>query len=234
MRKLIVILLLSACVYGHLTAATRDQLIAEIRVADRVANDTFVVNTWTLRKFLQRAVNETSNKLRPIQKFDTLWTVSGTNSYAVNSDCYYNGVVGVKILVDSATAYYESAKNIDSRDVGQKTSEATTGNANWYYQYADRLVLEPTPLATYRVEIEYEARCDTIGTADADSSDTTVFKVEHEKLLIDYVRYLLKDRLALPEAQSILDRWKMDVAEARALLQRRADPLVSPQGEKGQ
>lgn len=234
-KSIITILLISTTCFAQ-DYASRNELLRLVRYQDRMVNDTLVVNDYTLIPLLNESVKATVDKLRPYQKLDTIWTTPGVSTYALNSDCYYNGVVSVYALTDSANGIYSAVRSTLSRDIGQTTSGIPSGYAAWYTSYASRIRLEPTPTEIYRVEIEYEARPDVYGSAASDSSDTVIaVKPEFEQLVVDYTRHLMKKRLGLyGEAAAIKEQWKVDIAESRAMLQRRPDPMVSPQTERGQ
>lgn len=233
-KLIIAILLISATCFAQ-DYASRNELLRLIRYQDRMVNDTFAVNDYTLIPLLNEGVKATVDKLRPYQKLDSIWTTAGVATYALNSDCYYNGIVTVYALTDSVNGIYQAVRSTLSRDIGQTTADATPSKAAWYTTYASRIRLEPTPTEVYRVEIEYEARPETYGFAANDSSDTVIaVKPEYEQLVIDYARHLLKKRLGLyGEAADLKEKWKVDIAESRALLTRRPDPMISPQKERG-
>lgn len=233
-RLLFAILLISTTAFAQ-DYASRDEMLLRVRYQDRMANDTFAVHDYELIPMLNEAVKATVDKLRPYQKLDTIWTTGGTATYALNSDCYYNGVKAVYVLTDSTNGIYQAVRSTLSRDIGQTTAEPEPSNALWYTTYASRIRLEPTPSEVYRVELEYEARPDIYGSAASDSSDTVLaVKPEYEQLVIDYTRHLLKKRFGLyGEAADLKEKWKADIAESRALLSRQPDPMVSPQKERG-
>ena len=139
------------------------------------------------------------------------------------------------MLIDSSSGQYQACRSILTRDQGQQVADAQTGAPLWYSTYGMSLKLEPTPLMTYRVELEYGARSAYFGTLESDSTDSvTTIKPEYDYLIVDFTRYLIKKRLDLDaEATAILGEWKQNVAEERALLQKQPDPLVSPQAERG-
>lgn len=233
-RLLFAILLISATAFAQ-DYASRDEMLLRVRYQDRMANDTFAVHDYELIPMLNEGVKATVDKLRPYQKLDTIWTTGGTATYALNSDCYYNGVKAVYVLTDSTNGIYQAVRSTLSRDIGQTSAEPEPSNAIWYTIYADRIRLEPTPSETYRVEIDYEARPDVYGADTSDSGDTILaVKPEYEQLVIDYTRHLLKKRFGLyGEAADLKEKWKVDIAESRALLSRQPDPMVSPQKERG-
>ncbi len=216
--------------------STRNQLADKVRYQLRMVGDTFSLPNYALWDFVQTAGKETDNKVRPNEKKDTIWTTALDADYDLNADCYQNGVIAARILLDSVNGTYQSLRSSLSRDIGQVLPEISSDYPLWYSTFGNKIFFEPTPLLVYRIEIEYEARSVSFGNLESDSTDSvTTIPPELDQLIIDYARYLVKKRLNLDaEADGVLAGWKQSVAEQRAILQKRPDPLVSPVKERGQ
>lgn len=232
---LIVSLLLLPCLLLAADYSKRSELENVVRYQMRMAGETQTVSAAQLRWFLHLASEAVDYKLRPYRAFDTVWTGQNVSLYALNDDCYENGVTAARVLLDSLNGTYRGLEAIIPHELGAKPTTPEDKTPYFYWTYGGYIGFDPTPQEVFRVEIEYEARSVPFSTADADSTDSIpTISPEHDQLIVDYTRYLIKKRLGLEiEAQAILQQWKTDMAEARALLMARPDPLVSTKQQSG-
>lgn len=207
--------------------STRTELAAKCRYANRMVADTITLPDTVLTIFINDATAATDDRLRANLAFDTVWTTGGVATYALNSDCYPNAVISVRILEDSLNSVYQTAKRVGQDDQGQYNLSAT-GVPLWYSTHGQYLSFLPPPPQAYRVEIEYEARSRTYASA---SDSLTTLKPEYEGLVVDYVSYLVLKRFNM-DFTAVLAQWKESVAEERALIQKRPITTVTEQGKQ--
>ena len=235
MRKISVFLFLFLSLSAQAQNFTsRSEFLRLIRNESRMFSDTFVVNDYNLMRLLNESVAETDNKLRPNQGFDSIWTTGQVSTYSLNNDCYDNAVLSVRVLSDSTTGKYELSKRVELNEQG--TFELSTSGAPiWYSTHGRTITFVPAPAQEMRVELFYEARSREFSLAAADSGDTIItIDPEHDQLIVDYAAYLLYKRMGVfDKAQTLLEIWKVGVAEARQLMGRPPDPLIN-RIEKGQ
>lgn len=225
--KKVVLLLLVGSVCFAQNYSTRAEMAAKCRYHNRMVADTITLPDTVLTIFVNEAASATDDRLRANLAFDTVWTTGGVSTYTLNSDCYPNAVISVRILEDSLTSVYQSAKRVGQDDQGQyKLSD--TGVPLWYSTHGQYLSFLPPPAQAYRVEIEYEARSRVYASA---TDSLTTIKPEYEGLVVDYVSYLVLKRFNM-DYSAILAQWKESVAEERALIQKRPITTLTEQGKQ--
>lgn len=226
LRWLFAILLISATCFAQ-DYSTRTEMMAKCRYQNRMVADTITLPDSVLRVFVNDGVSATDNKLRANFGFDTIWTVAGTATYSLNTDCYPNAVISLRILADSSNNVYVTGKRVGQDDQGQYPT-TPEGVPVWYSTHGRYISFLPAPPQTYRVEIEYEARS-RVYTADADS--LTTVKPEHETLVADYVAYLVLKRFNM-DYTVIRGQWENDIAIERALMLKKPITTITEQGKQ--
>jgi len=216
---------------------SRAQYEASIRYQTRMIADTNSVGTAALRDILNLAIRSTDEKARFNHKYDTIWTVAGTEIYALNSDCYEMGVVSAA-LFDTNLDTRRALKLIELKDRGQFKADpiVPSGEPQFVWQFGSKIGIEPVPQEVRRIEIQYEARTTAFNIVDSLSTDSiTAIKPEYEYLVIDHAVFQIKKRFGqYPDAQLLYGMWLENAMMTRQTLLARPDILVSPQKERGQ
>lgn len=226
MNKFIIAILLISTTCLAQNYSTRTEMMAKCRYQNRMVADTITLPDSVLRVFVNDAVSATDNKLRANLGFDTVWTTGGVSTYALNSDCYPNAVLSVRVLVDSTESIYQVAKRV-GQDDQQQYVLAENGAPLWYSTHGLYVSFLPAPRQAFRTEIEYEARS-RVYTSDADS--LTTVKPEYETLVADYVSYLTLKRFNM-DYSVIRAQWENDIAVERALILKRPITTIKEQGK---
>lgn len=223
--RLVLFLLIASTCFAQ-NFSTRTEMIYKARASNRMVNDTISLPDSVMILFVNDAAAATFDRLRCVMAFDTVWTTGGVATYAINSDCYPNAVLSVRILEDSINSTYQVAKRVGQDDQQQYTL-SPTGVPLWYSTHGQYLSFLPPPTQGFRVEIEYEARPRVYASA---TDSLTTLQPEYEQLVVDYATYLVLKRFNM-DFTPVLSQWKESVAEERALILKKPITNITEQGK---
>lgn len=233
--KILVALVILCAASASGQKSTYEGIDSTARALARAADNSGDLPAAYMEKFIFEAVSQTDYYIRPYEAFDTIWTVALQSDYALNSDCHQDGVVSVKLLVDSTNAKYEALREMRDKDIGQSEEYETATTPKFYSQWGTYLTLSPAPTDEYRVEIKYQARILVSDSSGYENDSLLYLPAECEQMVVIYAAAKAMERLGdFYRADRLMAQWEKAVGNQRAMRQRQPDLMVSPQKELGQ